>query len=218
MEVGTVVVFGGDALVTSTEQLAEAAAAARKLAANSVSPTKLHADQAEIDQARRSVHETVELATAGRALHLAETAAASLGCEYAAVYLPSASPTPYSVDRGWRPVASPEEVAAAMLPLWQAARQGAFVEQDVALSTRVHRPLGWADGVVSAGAVPLGPGGEAGVLVVVHTGLKPRGFTDLCVRVLQTLGEAGFDLLDQRYVMEMSPSDFHLIEQPNDGF
>lgn len=193
-DTGTVVVFGGDAL--ETEKLFEAATAARISAMKTVNPTKLEADQAEIDQARRTVAETSEPETEGKAVHLAATAASALGCEYAAVYLPSMSSIPFTVDQGWRPVASPEEVAAALLPLWQAARKGAVIEQDVSQSAHVHRPIGWDDGVVSAAAVPLGPEGTSGVLVVVHTGLRPRGFTDLCARVLQTVGAAGSDLLE----------------------
>jgi hypothetical protein len=195
VDVGTVVVFGGDHLTSSAELLSEAAAAARRAATRSISPTKLEADQAEIDQARRTVEGIREMEIADRALQLAETAAAALGCEYAAVYLPSESSSPYEVDRGWRPVASPEEVAAALLPLWQASRRGTFIEQDVSRSAHVHRPLGWDDGVVSAAAAPLGYEGEKGVLVVVHTGLRPRGFTDLCARVLHTVSDAGTDLL-----------------------
>lgn len=190
-----VVVFGGDHLEVASAEILATAVSIRGAAMDSVRPTKLEADQAEIDQARRTVAEAVDLDMSARAVHLAASAATALGCEYAAVYLREESPTPFIADRGWRPVASSEEVTAAILPLWQAARQGPVVEQDVSQSARVHRPLGWDDGVVSAAAVPLGSEGAAGVLVVVHTGIRPRGFTVLCTRVLEAIGEAGTELL-----------------------
>lgn len=192
---GTVVVFGGDELTDDSTKLVQTAEAIRRTAESTVTLTKLEADQAEIAQAKRSVYEAGKLNTEEQAVHLAAAAASALGCEYAAVYLPEKSSMPFIADRGWRPVASPEEVTAAILPLWQASRQGPLVEQDVSQSARVHRPLGWDDGVVSAAAAPLGPDGSVGVLVVVHTGIRPRGFTDLCARVLAAVGEAGTELL-----------------------
>lgn len=193
---GTVVVFGGDDLVVDSTELAETAEGIRRTAGSKVKLTKLEADQAEIAQARRTVYEAAQLETEEQAIHLAAAAASALGCEYAAVYLPEKSSMPFIADLGWRPAASPEEVTAAILPLWQASRHGPVVEQDVSQSARVHRPLGWDDGVVSAAAAPLGPDGSVGVLVVVHTGIRPRGFTDLCARVLAAVGEAGTDLLN----------------------
>lgn len=192
----SVVVFGGADLDTTADRLVETAAAIEEAALDSVRPTKLEADRAEIDQARRSILELEEVGSTDRAEQLATAAATALGCEYAAVYLPKESPTPFIADQGWRPVASPGEVAAAMVPLWQAAKRGPIVEQDVSRSALVHRPLGWTDGVVSLAAASLGENGDAGVLVAVHTGISPRGFTDLCTRVLQTMGEAGTAVLN----------------------
>lgn len=190
-----VVVFGGDRLVLDPSTLARLAAHARATSARVVRPSKLEADQAEIDQARSAVAEIDEDCAEWRATRLAAVAATALGCEYAAVYLPELAPIPFMADQGWRPAASPDEVTAAILPLWHAARRGLVVEQNVSRSAWVHRPLAWDDGVVSLAATPLGAQGAAGVLVVAHTGIRPRGFTDLCAKVLQTVGEAGSELL-----------------------
>ena len=44
-------------------------------------------------------------------------------------------------------------------------------------------------------AVPLGEGGNLGVLVAAHTTAAPRGFTMLCRRVAEAIGEQGTTVL-----------------------
>ena len=107
-------------------------------------------------------------------------------------YLPEKSSMPFIADRAgarWRlPKKSPRPSALWWPSVAARSRGGADVSQSARF---IAAWLGRR--VVSAAAAPLGPDGSGGVLVVVHTGIRPR-FTDLRPGA-GGHGEAGTDLL-----------------------
>lgn len=183
---GSIVVFGGDHLTTDQSVLTELAGQTMATVGD-VPPTKLEADEAEIDQARQSVAAIPGRGDGADLGELARRAAMALGCEFGAVL--SRDNQISTADLGWRPAAEDSELIAALFPLRRVSADSFHIEQDAAACRHAVRPLGSEDGVVSFAAASIGEGGRLGTLVVAHTGSRPRGFTDLCQKVLKTIVE-----------------------------
>lgn len=189
------VVFGGGQIKDrSDEDFRELATQAAERA-QAVSEEKLSADEAEVQQALQTLTGVEPGSVEDMAIHLASVTARSLSCEFGAVLLSGPAMRLFLADEGWKPAASDEEIIAALMPLMQVARDGMYVEQDVSESPFPYRPLSFDDGLVARCVAPLGPNGNLGLLIAAHAGSAPRGFTQLCQRVAQTMAEAGEPLL-----------------------
>ena len=200
------VVFGGPGTAEVSEDLVRAAASLAASSVDEVPVAKRLADDLEVTQAALAIARMRPRSVDEAARAIATTAARATSCEFGAVLLYGPPMTIHLAEEGWRPSASPEEVATALLPLAQALRDGLYVEQDTSESAFPYRPLTFEDGLVARCAVRLGEDGDLGVLVVAHSFESPRGFTMLCQRVMRTIGETAqatlSALLDGREVRE----------------
>jgi hypothetical protein len=180
------VVFAGEGASERDEVAVRASPGGAAPPATEIPAEKRLADELEIAQVALEVA-TMRARTIGEiATGLATRAARALSCEFGAVLLIGDSMRLYLADEGWRPVASEDEIIAALLPLLPVVRNGIHVEQDLHESLFAHRPLAIDDGLVSRCAIPLGAGGSMGIVVAAHAASAPRGFTTLCQRVFAT--------------------------------
>jgi hypothetical protein len=184
------VVFGGPGTAEAPEDLVRAAASLAASSVDEVPVAKRLADDLEVTQAALVIARMRPRSVDEAARAIATTAARATSCEFGAVLLYGPPMTIHLAEEGWRPSASEEEVAAALLPLAQALTDGLYVEQDTSESAFPYRPLTFEDGLVARCAVRLGVDGGMGVLVVAHSFESPRGFTMLCQRVMRTIGES----------------------------
>lgn len=190
-----VVVFGGAGVEPVADGDLHAAARRAVGAVSEVSLDKQQADDAEVAQAVDAVATIPAGGVDDVARRIAGAAAEALSCEFAAVVLAEHPPRIVLADEGWRPAATEDEIAAALVPLLAAARTDLVVEQDMAESPLSTRPFTIADGLVSRCAAGIGPDASLGVLVVAHAGSAPRGFTRLCQRVARAVAAASADRL-----------------------
>lgn len=191
-----VIVLAGDGASGHADEELVSAAEQISAAIGPVTPEKRDADELEVRQALEALRDFRGDSTAEAARHLASVTARSLSCEWAAVLLVGPPQRLHVADEGWAPAASEEEIIAALTPLQAVARSEIFVEQDLSQSAFPYRPLTFADGLFARCVVPLGQGGDLGILVAAHAGSAPRGFTSLCQRVAKTIAEAGQPLLE----------------------
>jgi len=117
--------------------------------------------------------------------HVARSAAEALGCEVGLAWVPGHDRL-VVVERGWSLPADEPALRAALQQLGEGELP--LCRQD---STRdpLPAPLGPAQGVRSHFVLPLGPP-AAGLLVLLHTVVTPRGFTSLCQTVGHRVAEA----------------------------
>ncbi|HEX6208213.1 MAG TPA: hypothetical protein VF058_07645 [Actinomycetota bacterium] len=184
-----VVVLGGRDVANLPDERVRDAAALAVGAVAEVPVAKRLADDLEVTQAALSVARMRPDSLDAAARAIATTAARATSCEFGAVLLFGPPISLHLAEEGWRPSASEEEIAAALLPLAQALSDGLYVEQDTSESPFPYRPLTFEDGLVARCAVRLGEDGDLGVLVVAHSFESPRGFTMLCQRVMRAIGE-----------------------------
>ncbi|HEX6261248.1 MAG TPA: hypothetical protein VF097_00200 [Actinomycetota bacterium] len=184
-----VVVLGGWDVANLPDEGVRDAAALAVAAVAEVPVAKRLADDLEVTQAALAVARMRPDSLDAAARAIATTAARATSCEFGAVLLFGPPITLHLAEEGWRPSASEEEIAAALLPLAQALSDGLYVEQDTSESPFPYRPLTFEDGLVARCAVRLGTEGDLGVLVVAHSLESPRGFTMLCQRVMRAIGE-----------------------------
>jgi len=183
------VVFGGPGTAEAPEDVVREAAALAASSVGEVPVAKRLADDLEVTQAALEIARMRPRSVDDAARAIATTAARATSCEFGAVLLFGPPMTLHLADEGWRPSASEEEIAAALLPLAQALSDGLFVEQDTSETAFPYRPLTFEDGLVARCAVRLGEERDMGVLVVAHSLETPRGFTMLCQRVMRTIGD-----------------------------
>jgi diguanylate cyclase (GGDEF)-like protein len=147
--------------------------------------SKLLADELELIQAVQQLNELAPASLAEAAAHAASVAADALSCEIGVVLLRHQDRTQvHGAGPAWASVADDGELRAALHELAARAAAGPIVEQDLAA-------VG-ANGlrIVSCYALGLGANGLLGALIVGHTDLRPRGFTQLCRRVGRALADA----------------------------
>lgn len=183
------IVFGGPGIAEIPDELVRDAATRAVSAADAIPVAKRLADDLEVTQAALTIARMRPGSVDEAARAIASTAARATSCEFGAVLLFGPPISLHLAEEGWRPSASEEEIAAALLPLAQALSDGLYVEQDTSESPFPYRPLTFEDGLVARCAVRLGEAGDLGVLVVAHSFESPRGFTMLCQRVMRTIGE-----------------------------
>jgi hypothetical protein len=191
-----VVVFGGTGVASVPEETMVEAAREAALSVSEVPPAKRLADELEVTQAALAVAKIRTGSVAETAAKIATRAARALSCEFGAVLLTGGRTKVFLADEGWRPAASHEEIAAALMPLALACREGALVEQDLSATRFPYRPLAFEDGLVSRMTVPLGEEASLGALVVAHAADAPRGFTSLCQQVAARMAEVAGPVLE----------------------
>ena len=146
---------------------------------------KLLADELELIQAVQQLNQLAPTSLAEAAVHAAAVAADALSCEIGVILLRHEDRTHvYGAGPAWASVADDEELCTALHELAARAAGGPIVEQDL-------EGVG-ANGlrIVSCYALGLGADGLLGALIVGHTDLRPRGFTQLCRRVGRALADA----------------------------
>lgn len=182
------VLFGGEGTTTPDDQILTEVAREAASRAGQVPVAKQLADELEVTQAALAIATLRPAQLEEAAVAIATKAARALSCEFGAVLLKGPPMRLFLAEEGWRPVADDEEIIAALLPLDQAIQNEPLVEQDLSCSAFPYHPLAFDDGLIARIAVPLGPDGSLGLLVVAHAAGAPRGFTELCQRVAVTIG------------------------------
>jgi diguanylate cyclase (GGDEF)-like protein len=188
-----VVVAGGEQPIRASDAELLRHAAEAVAAVGDVSSAKLLADELEVvDAVRQLMHYRPEKVR-DTARHIAEVAAGALSCEFAAVMV--RSPDGLLVEQAG---ATPDECAdpqlcADMQRLSRRLRAEQLVEQDI---SDADSP-GTASGLVSRYALAIGSGRDRAILVVGHGAVRPRGFTNLCLRVGRAIADAAEVLLSQ---------------------
>lgn len=154
-------------------------------AVGEIPSSKLLADELEVIHAVQQLTEVATRSVAEAARHAARVAAEALSCEIGAVLMEhNGRAEVYGAGTAWPDVADDQVLVAALHELAQRAVVGPVIEQD-------FEAVG-ASGVriVSCYALSIGHEPSLGALVVGHTGMAPRGFTNLCRRVGRALADA----------------------------
>jgi diguanylate cyclase (GGDEF)-like protein len=183
------VVFGGLAERPGDRGPAWEAALIAAEAIEHVSPAKRLGDELEILHAVRDITDGVHttLDEAGR--HVLDSAAASLSCESGALWLADGDRSWWAVGKGSGPI----DIAAALPALREIREQGLPTCVQDAAATPLPAQLS-ALGTIAYYALPIdGPVG--GLLLLIHTKQRPRGFTSLCQLLGQRLVEAAGPVL-----------------------
>ena len=189
------VILGGGDIANAPDDVVLGAAAGAGWSSGQVPTEKRLADERELTQVALSVARLRPPSLSEAAQTLAELAGSALSCEFAAVLLDGPPPTLHLAPSGWRPEASDDDIIEALREFRDAVTSELLVEQDTSESPHATRPLAFADGLLARVAIPLGEGGNLGVLVAAHTTAAPRGFTMLCRRVAEAIGEQGTTVL-----------------------
>ncbi|HYH28494.1 MAG TPA: hypothetical protein VEA19_06945 [Actinomycetota bacterium] len=201
-----VVIFGGEGVVDVPDDVLKEIAVEASSKVGEVPVAKRLADELEVSQAALAVATLRPEDLEDACVSIATRAAQSLSCEFGAVLIAGEPPRVFLSKEGWRPLADDEEIIAALLPLHHAVQGGLLVEQDLSCSPFPHHPLAFEDGLVARAAVPLGPEGSLGLLVVAHASSAPRGFTSLCQRVIVGIARAAEPMLEAAQRDEREPS------------
>ena len=181
------VLLGGDRPLPEDAALLDVARAAAAVVGR-VSPAKRLADELEVLSALRTVLHLPPSALRPTLEHVARTAAAALSCEVAIAWLPEQDEV-VVVEQGWSLGARAGVVAAALAAVRAAALPLPLCVQD-STTAPLPAPLDPASGVRSHYVLPLGAPSN-GLLVLLHTAARPRGFTSLCRLVGERVAEAG---------------------------
>lgn len=163
-----------------------------------VSPTKQLADEIEVMSTVREFTRNAPTPMDELMRHVVASAAAATSCQLAALWL---APGRFAVvQRGWSMPGTADELASIMESL-SGETTRTLIVQDAAERPLTH-PVGAAAGVVSYLVHPIDVEGRAGVLLLAHADEWPRGFTELCQRLLLRLAENAALLLGNALVRE----------------
>ncbi len=184
-----IVALGGDGVTLLTDARVTETARRAVDSIRDVRASQRLAARLEIAQAELSVATIIAEDLETTMEILARAAAKALSCEFGAVLLLDDPPVVTLADEGWRPDATEDEVATALMVVTTAASEGLFLEQDLRLSPYAMSPVSFDEGLVSRCTVPFDVAGRRGYLIVGHSGSAPRGFTDLCQTVAVTMAE-----------------------------
>lgn len=189
------VILGGGEVASTPDDVVLSAAAGAGWCGGQVPTEKRLADERELTDVALSVARLRPSSLPDAAQALAEVAGSALSCEFSAVLLDGPPPTLHLAPSGWRPDASDAEIVEALRVFRDAVSADLLVEQDTSGSPHAAHPLAFDDGLLARVAIPLGDGGNLGILVAAHTTDAPRGFTTLCRRVAEAIGEQGTAVL-----------------------
>jgi diguanylate cyclase (GGDEF)-like protein len=189
---------GSQRLHDAADELLVAAAEHASRGVLAVSPTRHLADEVEVMSVVREFTRDAPTRMDDLMRHVVDSAAQALSCELAALWLP---PGRFAVvQRGWSMPGTADELSVVMASL--TAETGPTpVVQDAAERPLAH-PVGAAAGIVSYLVHPVQVEGRRGVLLVAHADRHPRGFTELCQRLLLRLAENATLLLGNALVRE----------------
>jgi diguanylate cyclase (GGDEF)-like protein len=193
-----VVVAGGEGPIRGSDAELLRHAAEAVAAVGDVSSAKLLADELEVvDAVRHLMHYRPEKVQ-DTARHIAEVAAGALSCEFAAVMVRSSAGL--LVERAGATTAecADPQLCADMQRLSRRLRVEPLLEQDLSDGGTP----GSEHGLVSRYALAIGSGKDRAVLVVGHGAVRPRGFTNLCLRVGRSIADAAEVLLSQALARE----------------
>jgi diguanylate cyclase (GGDEF)-like protein len=163
-----------------------------------VPSSKLLADELEVVDAVRQLMGYRPETLSGTARHIADVAAASLSCDFAAVLVPGPGDAVVIVSGTDEPDCADPKLCAELKRLATRLGDEPLLEQDV----RDRGRLGRGGGLVTRYALGIGSGRNRGMLVVGHDAQHPRGFTLLCQRVGRALADAAEVLLSQAAARE----------------
>lgn len=187
---GHVIALGGDGIAEVDDARITRVADQAVDAIEQDRPSKDLADKLEIAQAELSVKTIAADDVQSTIEHVARAAARALSCEFGAILMADEPMLFAFADEGWRPAATPDEIATALMPLVGAVDDDVLIEQDLRESPYAVSPVSFREGLVSRCTAPFQFGGHRGLIVVAHSGAAPRGFTDLCQRVATTMAAA----------------------------
>jgi diguanylate cyclase (GGDEF)-like protein len=159
--------------------------------------SKLLADELEVVDAVRTLMGYRPETIAATARHVAEVAATSLSCDFAAVLVPGPDGPVISVNGSDTDCPEPK-LCDELQRLADRVGDEPLLEQQV----RDRGRLGRGGGLVTRYALGIGSGARRGTLVVGHDAANPRGFTLLCQRVGRALADAAEVLLSQAVARE----------------
>jgi diguanylate cyclase (GGDEF)-like protein len=148
-----------------------------------VSPARGLADEMEILHAMQDVMQAPPGSLIQTLHHIVRSAASSLSCEQAVLWLPGYVATQPAL-RSFAGVAD-----------WPDNWDGQPTCEQNSRRNPLPAPLSPDDGVTSHLIVPLGAPTQ-GMLVVAHTNQSPRGFTTLCQRVAHAVAQAAGPVID----------------------
>lgn len=187
---GHVIALGGEGIADVDEARITRVADQAIEAIERDRPSRALADQLEIAQAELSVTTITADDIQSIIERVARAAARALSCEFGAILIVDDPMLFAFADEGWRPAATPDEIATGLMPLVAAVDDDVLIEQDLRDSPYAVSPVSFNEGLVSRCTAPFQFGGHRGLMVVAHSGAAPRGFTDLCRRVATTMAAA----------------------------
>jgi diguanylate cyclase (GGDEF)-like protein len=211
-----VVVFGADEPFNTPDASLVLEAASLVGGLDSISPLKLIADELEVVHAVRKLLAYRPEALASTARHIALTAAEALSCELGCVFIAHDGQEMVEIaTREWTGVIDPVASRAGLRRIYERALRGAILDAELGADME---PPGAAQGLVTRYAVPVGGPSPFGLLLVAHAQTRPRGFTNLCQRIGQTLAESAESLLLQALEREglAAERDRFLLEARTD--
>ena len=191
------VVAGSSAAIRPADGELLRHAAEAVAAVDGIPSAKLLADELEVVHAVRQLIEFRPENVSATARHVADIAAAALGCELAAVLVRAPFGQVVAMAGGDERCTDPR-FCAELANLAKRVAGGPIVEQDVPDDGR----LGRSAGLAARYTLGIGRTEQLGVLVVGHAMERPRGFTDLCQRVGRALADAAEVLIEQAIARE----------------
>jgi len=187
-----VVVAGSETVIKVPDGVLRRQAAEAVATVGGVPSSKLLADELEVVDAVRQLMHYRPDSVPDTARHIAETAAASLSAEFAAVLV--RRPDGFIVEQADTAESCVDpQLCAALVKLARRVSKAPLLEQDVA----DKGPVGRGGGIVARYALRIGGSDSLGMLIVGHVVSRPRGFTSLCQRVARELADAAEVLLSQ---------------------
>lgn len=192
-----VVVMGGDGVPAHSDDELIEAAGDLAWSVGDVSAEKRLADELEVTQVALSVASLPTKTIDEFLARLADTAIASLSCEFGAVVVERPERRVIVAPSGWQPEAPVDLVLDSLSHLLaQVEADNPMVAQDLRNDPAARSPLAFEEGLVSRCLVPLAGPGFSGAIVVAHMVDAPRGFTSLCQQVATSIGAQANRVLD----------------------
>jgi diguanylate cyclase (GGDEF)-like protein len=192
-----VVVFGSSAPLERPDVELQQAAAELVAAAGEVPAAKLLADELEVVNAIRGLIEYRPETLADTCRHIARQAARMLSCELGVVVVRRGEQAlTETYTHGWDTAIDAEALGAALMALMADHPERPQLDQDLTAAV-ANDGFGMAQGLVSRLILPIDEEGALAILAVGHAEARPRGFTDLCQRIGNSLAEASRLLIAQ---------------------
>lgn len=165
-----------------------------------VSAEKRLADELELTKAALAVA-SLPVGTLDEFLEtLADAAISALACEFGAVVLQHPEKRILLSPSGWQPDVEPQLLVDSMLNLVEnLSPDQATIQQDLSVAEHATETLGFRHGLVSRCIVPIGDDRNRGFIIAAHTEQAPRGFTNLCSRVAESIGDQASRILNDRF-------------------